>query len=557
MQRTDEKPKIKMKVSVHILEIASRIIKNATIYTVDSDFTVASAMAVKGNQILYVGDNAGVESYIGPETEITDLQGKVVTPAFFENHIHFRQYGEMIARYSCRGKSKEQILSEVAELVKEMEPGQWLVSGEGWINDYWEDPSYPTLEELDAVSPNNPVLLPRLAGATLWANSLALKAAGIDRNEEPWKSYIMVNSDGTPSGCFCDRKVREKLNEQVIETEETARKNILAAQEKMFEFGIGGIFEASQGGKEIKRIRSMYESGEMKLRFSAALQNAAFNKLEMDPETREVFENGPYIGEFDDHFTVRAVKMAAGGTVGTLSATHYEEFCDDPGNFGKANYTDEQMFAAVMDAAKHGYQVAIHAIGDKDIDQVLDTYEKVNEIIPIKDLRFRIEHFQLVRGNTPERAKALGVVPSMQAMHAPNSAGMAMRRLGADRASRAYAIGMVQRRVGLVAGGSDAPVATASIMSGIHASVARTNDFLEPKGGFFPENGMTREDALRSYTIWGAYAQFCEDRRGSLEVGKYADYAILDGDFMKMDIDDILNVKVVETVVGGETVYKV
>ena len=222
-------------------------------------------------------------------------------------------------------------------------------------------------------------------------------------------------------------------------------------------------------------------------------------------------------------------------------------------------YTDEELYDAFKEAADHGMQIAIHAIGDATIEQVLNTYRRLQEEKDYGDHRWRLEHFQTVTSDTPEQAAALHVIPSMQPMHAPNSAGMAPRRLGPDRVHGAYAAGRVLRGTGIVSLGSDAPVATPSPFSGMHAAITRTNDALEPKGGFCMENALTPEEALRGYTIWGAYAIFAEDKRGSLEVGKYADFVVMDQDPLKLgheNPDALLDINVLETVVGGESVYK-
>lgn len=533
---------------------ATRVFKNGKVYTVDGSFSTASAVAIDDNRIVYVGDDSGADSYIEAGTEVVDLGSKTVIPGVIDNHVHFRMYGAGLMRLSTKDKTKEQILADVKDAVAKMEPGQWLIGGSGFDNDWWDDPRYPFSEELDAVSPNNPVLLRRAAGGAMWCNSKALEAAGLTPDDDILKENALRNPDGTVSGCF-NFAVRS-LFEKVIppDSPEQRREQILTAQKQLFEYGVVSIMEAMQYADDIEDIKSLYKSGDLKIRYYGALREAVGSNA--DEATHAYFKQCPEIGLFGGKYTVRAIKMMTCGTVGALSAAHYEEFLDDRGNKGQLNQTDEELYGMVKEAAEQGMQVITHSIGDRGIDQILDAYEKVITELKLKNHRFRIEHFQLVRGDTPERAKRLGIVPSMQAMHAPNSSQMAMRRLGAERASRAYAIGMVQRRVGMVAGGSDAPVAVPSFLSGMHASVTRQNDFFEPKGGFFPENGMTREDALRSYTIWGAYAMFDEDKRGSIETGKLADLVIMDKDIMQVDDHDILKINILETIVDGETVFK-
>lgn len=219
-------------------------------------------------------------------------------------------------------------------------------------------------------------------------------------------------------------------------------------------------------------------------------------------------------------------------------------------------HSGEVLDNLVLEAHKKGIQVITHAIGDATIDRVLDAYEKALRVIPCDDHRFRIEHFQLVTGNSRERAKALGVIASMQPTHGPDSAGMVCRRLGDERAHRAYAVGMVLEVMGMFAGGSDAPVAQPNPLDGIHSAVTRTNSGGKPEGGFCPENAVTLEQALRAYTSWGAYAQFEENNKGSLKRGMLADFVLLDGDIMATEPDKLLQIRVVETVIGGISRWK-
>lgn len=535
------------------MEKADKVYRNGKIYTVDPAFHVVSCMAVGGGKILYIGGEDGLKNWIGAGTEVVDLDGKTVMPGFIDSHIHLRMFGRNASRLSTKDKSKEQILADVREAVRTMEPGRWLVSGTGWDNDWWEDPRYPSTEELDQVSPDNPVYLRRAAGGVFWANSLALKAAGISKTAEPDRQAVLVNADGIPSGCF-SYHLAQRVEDCIPDSREEYLEDVLAAQEILLSYGVVGFTEAIQHRDDAENMEALIREGKFKLRYYGALRDAVGRTA--DPATHEYFLTCPRIGAHNDHFTVRTIKMLIGGTVGAMSATHYEEFLDNPGNFGHPNYTDEELDEAFLEADRQGMQIMCHAIGDRDIDQYLEALERLNKVSPINGKRNRIEHFQLIRGDSPERAKALGLVPSMQAMHAPNSSRMAMRRLGPERARHAYAMGEVLRRVGIVAGGSDGPVATPNVMSGIHAAVTRKNDLMEPEGGFFPENAITREEAVRSYTIWAAYAQFAEDKRGSLECGKYADLVILDRDPMMVPEDDIPTIRVLETVIDGKTEYK-
>lgn len=524
------------------------------IYTVDQNFSVATALAVSGQTLMAVGSDEEISSLIGGNTVVYKLNGATVTPGFIESHIHLQMYGESILKLPIRDKSKKEILEEVEQAISKMKPGQWLEGGMGWNNEVWEDPSYPTKEELDAVSPNNPVLLPRMDGHLIWVNSKALELAGITEEiANPPGGEYKRKEDGSLSGCICNtacdsiRKIIPEMNK------EQRKAALLAAQEKLVAYGVTSVDDMSTDYLNVEDLKELYESGQYDLRFYGALRGVLTQ--ETDSKLQAYFERCPEINLYNQHFTVRAIKILGDGSVGAQSAALLEDYTDRPGYRGILMQTDEGLYQMVKQAAQRGMQVTIHTIGDAAIDQILRCYKTVLEEIPNPDHRFRIEHFQLVTGDSRERAKALGVIASMQPTHAPNSASMALRRLGEDRASRAYAGGMVLETLGMIAAGSDAPVAAPNPMDGMHSAVSRTNASLEPAGGFYPHNALTREQALKAYTIWGAYAQFGEKEKGSLEPGKLADFVILDQDIMNIPVDDLLRVKVLMTVIGGKIVY--
>ncbi len=547
------------------MQIADKIYLNGTIYTVNDQFEIAEALAIKDNKILYVGSRSDCEKFCGDETSIIDLKGRTIVPGFIEGHLHLRMYGESLLKLQIRDKSKIEILEMVKGAVEQLNPGEWLQGGMGWNNEVWDDPSYPTREELDAVSPNNPVLLPRMDGHMIWVNSKAFEVAGItDKTPNPKGGEYLRNPDGSLQGCVSNDACKPIRNIVPEPTKEQRKQATLIAQRQLLEYGVTTITEAFATVTDLNDVKDLLEDGSFKLRYYAALGDIKSAPVPVTESTaeqiqkafNEYIEHSPEIGLYHDHFTMRAVKLAADGSVGAQSAAHFEDFCDRPGSRGRLMYTDEEMYQALEAGAKRGMQAIVHAIGDRAVDQVLRVYTQILKDYPNPDHRFRIEHFQLVTGDSRERARNLGVVVSMQAMHAPNSASMAIRRLGPDRASRAYASGLVLKVLGKVAGGSDAPVSKPAPLSGIHAGVTRTNDDLEPSGGFYPENALTREEALKSYTIWGAYAQFADDTRGSLEPGKYADFVILDKDIFSVDEHDIQRIHVDETIIDGITVYQ-
>ena len=525
------------------------------IYTEDDQAPLATALACEGQKLIYVGDDETAQKLIGPNTLVTDLKGHTVVPGFIEGHAHLQSYGESLLRLRIRDLSRQEILKAVGEAVKELAPGTWLVGGMGWNNEVWSDPSYPTRQELDAVSPHNPVMLPRMDGHMIWVNTQAFSACGItDDTPDPEGGEFFRNPDKTLHGCVAN-KAADMIKYYIPKPDKERRvKALLAAQKQLLAYGLKSVNDMSTDWENVCDLKELYEKGMYKLRFHGALRNALGQNA--DPKLYEYFLKCPEIDLYDKHYTVRAVKFLADGSVGAQSAALTEEYSDRPGHFGTRMYTDQQFYQEVSEAARHHMQAITHAIGDAAIDQVLRIYQQVLDEVPVPDHRFHIEHFQTITGDSRERAAKLGVWASMQPTHAPNSASMALRRLGETRAKGAYAAGLVLEILGRISCGSDAPVAPPDPLDGIHSAVTRTNGNLEPKGGFFPENAMTREQALKGYTIWGAYAQFTERDKGSLEKGKLADFVVLDQDLMTVDEDDLLRVRVLETIIGGETVYR-
>lgn len=525
------------------------------IYTEDDQAPLATALACEGQKLIYVGDDETAQKLIGPNTLVTDLKGHTVVPGFIEGHAHLQSYGESLLRLRIRDLSRQEILKAVGEAVKELAPGTWLVGGMGWNNEVWSDPSYPTRQELDAVSPHNPVMLPRMDGHMIWVNTQAFSACCItDDTPDPEGGEFFRNPDKTLHGCVAN-KAADMIKYYIPKPDKERRvKALLAAQKQLLAYGVTSVNDMSTDWENVCDLKELYEKGMYKLRFHGALRNALGQNA--DPKLYEYFLKCPEIDLYDKHYTVRAVKFLADGSVGAQSAALTEEYSDRPGHFGTRMYTDQQFYQEVSEAARHHMQAITHAIGDAAIDQVLRIYQQVLDEVPVPDHRFHIEHFQTITGDSRERAAKLGVWASMQPTHAPNSASMALRRLGETRAKGAYAAGLVLEILGRISCGSDAPVAPPDPLDGIHSAVTRTNGNLEPKGGFFPENAMTREQALKGYTIWGAYAQFTERDKGSLEKGKLADFVVLDQDLMTVDEDDLLRVRVLETIIGGETVYR-
>jgi predicted amidohydrolase YtcJ len=528
---------------------------NGRVYTADPSFSTVSALAWKDGYICYAGDDAGARDLAGKKTVLEDLAGKAVFPGFIDTHLHLEMYGDSLFKLCLRGCSKDQIIRLVQKAAERAPAGEWITGGLGWDNGEWEDTSFPSRRDLDYAAPHNPVLLPRIDGHTVWLNSRALADAGItEETPNPLGGEFLRGPDGRLAGC-ASGAAADLVRKKIPPFDKKYRQKVLlAAQDKLLGFGITGVQDASTTGDLVESLKELYRSGLFRLRFSGALVNALGDHAA--PGTAAYLARCPETGLFDGSFTIRAVKLFADGSLGSGTAALMEDYADRPGYRGKLMYDEAELYRLVFDAAKRGMQLMVHAIGDAAIDETLSVFDRVITGLSLKDHRFRIEHFQLIQGDFCRRAKKLGVIAAMQGAHGPNNAAMAEQRLGPGRAGNSYALGKVQRILGRIAGGSDAPVADPNPLDGIHAALTRTSRGLRPPSGFYPENALSREAAVRSYTSWAAYALFAEQERGSLETGKRADLVLLDKDLMEVPADDVPGIQVLRTVIGGETVYR-
>ncbi|WP_291258027.1 amidohydrolase family protein [Flavonifractor sp.] len=533
-------------------ETADSIYINGNIYTVDDDFTTATAMAVKGDRILYVGDQEGAEAYLGAGTQVTDLEGNTVLPGLIEGHMHISNLGENHLKLDCYFKSKEDILEMVRQAAEAAEPGQWI-QGSGWLDTLWDEPGFPTKEELDAVAPDNPVYLLRADNHMGWFNSMALELAGITKDTpDPQGGKILKTDDGELWGCLTDTAinlVRDLVPAYTVEEQQQA---LLLAQEQLFSYGFTSAVNAGTTVQGLENFKALYESGEMKLRTYPMIM------LTTDltsPEAEYIRTHAPSEELYDNRMLVRGVKIVGDGSLGSRSSAMLEDYSDAPGTKGEYRFTDEQMYEAVKLAYDNGYQTGVHAIGDGTNHQVLNAYERVMEENPREDARLRIEHFQIITAEDMQRALDMGILPAMQFTHATSDSNMAEDRIGSERIKTAYAWRTVLDAGSIIIGGSDAPVEKVNPFHGLYAGVTRMTRAGEPEGGWYPEQKVTREEALRAFTIWAAYGQFEEDLKGSLEPGKLADFIIIDRDYMTCPEADIKDIQVLATYVGNELVY--
>ncbi|TFJ92452.1 amidohydrolase [Lentibacillus salicampi] len=534
-------------------ELAETVYVNGTIYTVDQDFSKVSAMAIKDRKLVYVGNDKDAENYIGPETEVIDLKNKTVIPGLNDGHIHFTSLGTKLLEIDAFNKPKQEILELVKKEAKALDSEEWIL-GRGWNHELWPDESFPTRDELDQVAPDNPVALTRVDGHSVWVNSKALEIGGITKETpNPEGGEIIRDENGEATGVLVDA-ARQSVTEKIPPySEERLAEAQLEAQDTLLSNGITSTSDAGANLEEINIMKELYKENDLKVRLNVMIDNTF---SELGETFKHYLNKGPEIGLFDNRLTIGSVKLMADGALGSRSAALLDGYSDRSGHKGNYIYSDEQIYFLVKKAREQGFQVATHAIGDGANQQVIDTYEKVLNENPLEDHRWRIEHYQISNASQIEKIAELGIIPSMQPTHATSDKNMAEDRLGAERIKYSYAWRKIIDSGSHIIGGSDAPVELVNPFHGIYAAVTRMDRDGNPHGGWYPEEKMTREEAIRAFTIWAAEGSLEEDLKGSLEKGKLADFLVIDQDIMEIPEEQLKDITVLATVVGGNVVYE-
>jgi predicted amidohydrolase YtcJ len=484
------------------------------------------------------------------------LSGKTLLPGLTDAHHHLFGVGFREITLNLEGiTSLQDFLTKVKARVDQTKPNAW-VTGRGWIETFWKPPVFPTRWDLDKVAPNNPVFLDRADGHGAVANSAALKIAGVDKNTpSPFGGEISKDKQtGEPNGMLLD--AAQDLVQRHIPgpTAEDTERALILGVKRNIQLGWTQVQDAGGSYDDVALARRLYGEGKIKLRIYKALSAPG-------PQAEQLFRDGPIIGEQGNRLTVRTVKLYADGSLGSRSAALLEPYSDKPDTSGFLTIKEEVLLPFLEAALRKGVQVETHAIGDRGNRFILDAYEKAFKAVPpaerkIRDPRWRIEHSQIVNPADIPRFAKLGVIPSMQASHAIGDLHFAPSRLGIARLAGAYAWSSLIKSGSIIPGGSDAPVERGEPMIEFYAAVARKDMKGFSGEGWHPEEAVTREQALKMFTVWPAYAAFEETLRGSIEVGKLADFTVLSADIMKIPEMEILKSRCLMTVIGGEIVYE-
>ena len=519
---------------------ADLIVINANIYTVDDQFRTASAMAIGGGLILEVGAEYDITAAYESKNVI-NLNGQTVVPGLIDAHAHLFNLGVGLQQVDLVGtESVEEILAKVKEFSDQKNPA--FIRGRGWDQNDWDVKEFPTKEDLDALFPDTPVALTRIDGHALWVNSKALEMAGVTADTKmPGGEVVLVN--GEPSGILVDTPmslVRATFPEMTLEDVSTALKD---AEAVCLSYGLTTINDAGLSREVIEEIQKLQDAGNMDLRVYAMVSNSEEN-LDYFLSKGIIKTKG---------LNVRSVKVYGDGALGSRGAALRAPYSDKDGHFGAMITTEEKLVELAKRIAAAGYQMNTHAIGDSANIAVLRAYSTALE--GKTDARWKVEHAQVVTVEDFEYFSN-NIIPSVQPTHATSDMYWAEDRVGPDRIKGAYSFKTLLDKAGLVALGTDFPVEQVNPMYTFYAAVARKDLAGYPEGGFRPEELLSREEALRGMTIWAAYSNFEEEEKGSIEVGKFADFTVLSADIMTIDEAELPKVEALMTFIGGKKVFE-
>jgi predicted amidohydrolase YtcJ len=527
---------------------ADLIVTSATIHTADDTAPIAQAFAVRGGRFVYVGSYDGARALRGPHTEVLDLPGKTVLPGLIDAHAHLTSVGLDLSQVSLyKVTSYDEVVARTVAFAR-ASPDPWIF-GDGWDQNLWPGKAFPTNDALSAAIPDRPVLLSRVDGHAILVNAKAMQLAGITRQTvDPQGGRILRDANGEPTGVFVDdaqglirRVVPSPSHDQLVRATR-------AAIEEANRWGLTTIAEPGTNDVNLAAHRQLLEAGTYTLRNYAMLSDDA-------ALLEEHFHSGIIDAAYDGRLWVRAVKMYADGALGSRGAALLEPYSDDPGNTGLITTPQPHVQSVTEAALRAGFQVCVHAIGDRGNRMILDSYEAALNAVPSHDPRLRIEHAQILAPSDIPRFARLGIIPSMQTTHQISDMGWAASRLGPQRLIGAYAWRSLLDTGVIIANGTDAPVEPLNTLRTFHAAISRQNEKNLPPGGWYPDQRMTREEALKSMTIWAAHANFQEHMLGSISDGKYADFVVMDRDWMTIPPEEIMQTQILSTHSSGERVY--
>lgn len=545
-------------------EKSDLLIHGGIIYTVNESNSVVEAVAVKGERIVFAGTMKDARAYVTDQTQIIDLKGSTMTPGFIEGHGHFMGLGEgELTLNLMPARSFEQIVAMVEQAAEKARPGEWII-GRGWHQDKWDSlparmvQGFPTHDELSRVSPDNPVYLTHASGHASLVNRKALEVAGLNPlskdkagRQDIHGGQVIRDANGNPTGLL--NESAQQLVESYIpeDSPERMEQEATLATAACLRNGITSFHDAGADGSTLALYKELQQRGELRVRLYVMISGSDRNLV------REWMKKGPAI-DSTHWLTVRSIKLYGDGALGSRGAWLLQPYSDMPSTSGTSIVSMDTVLATARMALANGFQLCTHAIGDRANREVLNQYEKAfTEKPELRDHRFRIEHAQHIDPADIPRFSQLGVIPAMQAIHMSSDRPWAIQRLGEQRiVEGAYVWQKLLQSGARIVNGTDVPVEPINPVACFYASVTRKTLSGQPEGGYEADQKMTREQALRSYTLDAAYGAFEDDWKGSIEAGKLADFTVFSGDLLTVPEAELLNTRVTMTIVGGKVAYQ-
>jgi len=526
---------------------ADLVVTNANIRTMDAKRTVARGMAVIGRKVKAVGSDAEMKVWIGPKTRLIDAGGKTIIPGFNDAHVHFMETGAQLSSVDLRtAQTPEEFVARIKAFASKLPKGRWILGGK-WDHENWKPNNLPTAAMIDAVTPDNPVFIDRLDGHMSLANSLAMKLAGVNKDTKEVEGGLIVrDSAGNPAGVFKDAAMAY-INKVIPSPSWDERiEAAQAATDHAASLGVTSVQDMS-AGTDVGIYQELQRRGTLKTRVYACSTLSDYKRWE---------NTGIRYGFGDDMIRVGCLKGYADGSLGSTTAWFFDPYLDDPKTRGLAGDEMPKTPDFVIAADKAGLQINIHAIGDRANDEILDIFERTAAANGARDRRFRIEHAQHVRQEDLARFGSLKVVASMQPFHIIDDGRWAWKRLDEKRLKGTYAFRTILDTGGVLAFGSDSPVAPLNPLLGVYAAVTRrTLDDKNPNG-WIPEQKISVDETVRAFTWGSAYAEFQDKWKGSLAPGMLADFVVLSDDIFVIEPGRIREASVLYTVTDGKVVYE-
>jgi len=522
-------------------QMADLVVENATIYTVDKTKPSANSLAIKDGKFIAVGGD--MKKHIGPKTQRIDAKGAAVIPGLIDAHVHMRSLGDMLETFDMRfTKTREEVAQIVKRAADKMPAGEW-VRGRNWDQTNWGG-EFPNADDISKVVNDRPVYLTRVDGHAGWANRKALEIGGVTKEtQDPPGGQIIRDKAGNPTGVLIDRAQGLVTRKIPALTYDQVKRRLNLAGAAAAKLGLTGVHDAGISLQERDAYRELIKENALPVRVYAMIGGTG-------ELWQEYSKSGPETGS---HLTIRSVKLFADGALGSRGAALWQPYSDDKSISGLMVTTKETLEDQIKEVAGKNFQVCTHAIGDKANSIVLNAYAQV--LKGKNDRRFRVEHSQVVSLPDFKLFQDFNVVASMQATHATSDMRWAEKRLGPDRIAGAYAWRRYLKMGIPLANGSDFPVEDPNPLYGFYASFTRQDHNGDPEGGWQPDQKLTREESLESFTLTPAYAAFEEKQKGSITAGKLADFLILEKDIMKIAPKEVLTTKIAATYVGGKLVY--